>query len=81
VKFLVAVLDAEENLDGVGFAGRGNFDGLEAALEGAVLLDGLAELGGRGGADALDLAAREGGFQNIGGVEGPLGGAGPYQGV
>ena len=69
VEFLVAVLDAEQDLDGVGFARRRNLDGLEAALQRAVLLDGLAELGRRGGADALDLAARERRLQDVGGVQ------------
>jgi hypothetical protein len=46
VEFLVAVLDAVDDLDGVFFVGRRDFDGLEAALEGAIFLDGLAVLGG-----------------------------------
>ena len=57
MELLVAVLDAEENLDGVGFAGRRNFHGLEAAFEGTILFNGLAELGRSGGADALNFAA------------------------
>jgi hypothetical protein len=69
VEFFVAVLDAEQNLDGVAFGGGRNFDGLEAALERAILLDRLAELGRRGGADALDLAAGESGLEDIGGIE------------
>ncbi len=69
VELLVAVLDAEQDLDGVGFVGRRNLDGLEAALERAVLLDRLAEFGGRGGADALNFAARKRRLQDVGGVE------------
>ena len=57
VELLVAVLNAVDDLDGVFFVRRRNFDGLEAALEGAVLLDGLAVFGRRGGADALDFTA------------------------
>src|SRR5579872_5560250 len=57
VEFLVPVLDAVDDLDGVFFVGRRNFDGLEAALKGAVFLDGLTVFSGRGGADALDLTA------------------------
>ena len=57
VEFLVAVLDAVDDLDGVGLVGRRHLDGLEAALQGAVLLDGFAVLGRGGGADALDFSA------------------------
>ena len=81
VELLVAVLDAEQNLDGVGFAGRRHLDGLEAALQRAVLLDGLAEFGGRGGADALDFAARKGRLQDVGGVQRPFGRTRAHQGV
>ena len=50
-------------------AGRRNLHGLEAALERAVLLDRLAELGRRSGADALDFAARKRRLQDVGGVQ------------
>ncbi len=46
VELFVAFLDAEENLDGIEFVGRRNLDGLEAAFEGAILFDRLAEFGG-----------------------------------
>ena len=69
VEFFVALFDAEKNLDGVGFVGRRNFYGLEAALERAIFFDRLAIFGGRGCADALNFAARESGLQNVGGVE------------
>ncbi len=81
VEFLVALLDAEQNADGVRFVGRRNFDGLEAALERTVLLDGLAIFARRGGADALDLAARKSGLQDIGGIERTFGRSGAHQGV
>ena len=81
VELLVAVLDAHDDLDGVGFVGRRNLDGLEAAFEGAVLFDGLAILGGCGGADALNLTAREGRFEDVGGVERAFGRSGADQGV
>ena len=61
--------------------GRLDDDRLEAALQGAVLLDVLAVLVERGGADALDLAARQGRLEHVGGVDGPLGPAGADQGV
>ena len=56
-------------------------DRLEAALQGAVLLDVLAVLVERGGADALDLAARQGGLEHVGGVDGAFGRAGADQRV
>ena len=43
VELLVAVLDAHDDLDGVGLVGRRHLDGLEAALQRAVLLDRLAD--------------------------------------
>ena len=61
--------------------GRRHLDRLEAALERAVLLDGLAVFGRRGRADALNLAARERRLQNVGRVERALGRAGAHQRV
>ncbi len=81
VELLVAVLDAVDDFDGVGFVGRRNLDGLEAALERAVLLDRLAILSRRGCADALNLSAREGRLEDVGGVEGSLSGAGTHERV
>ena len=54
---------------------------LEAALERGVLLDVLAELVERGGADALQLAARERRLEDVGGVDGAFGGAGAHERV
>ena len=56
-------------------------DGLEAALQGGVLLNVLAILVERGRPDALDLAARQRRLEDVGGVDGALGGTGPDQGV
>ena len=56
-------------------------DGLEAALEGGVLLDVLAVLVQRGGAHALELAARQHRLHHVGRVDGALGGAGAHHGV
>ena len=56
-------------------------DRLEPPLEGAVLLDVLAVLVERGGADALDLAAGERRLEHVGGVDGALGRAGPDERV
>ena len=60
---------------------RRDLDRLEAPLQRAVLLDVLAVLGRGGGADALDLAARQRRLQDVGGVEAALGRAGAHQGV
>jgi hypothetical protein len=81
VELFVAVLDTEEDLDCVGFVGRRNFHSLEAALEGAVFFDRLAIFAGRGGADALNLAAGQCGFENVGGIERAFGGASADQRV
>ena len=51
-------------------------DRLEAALEGGVALDVLAVLVERRRADALELAARQRRLEDVGGVDGALGGAG-----
>src|SRR5918992_534763 len=48
VERLVALAHAVEDVDGFFFRRRRDFDGLEAALQRAVFLDGLAELGRRG---------------------------------
>ncbi len=81
VELLVALLDAPQDQHRIGLAGRGNLHRLEAALQRAVLFDRLAVFAGRGGADALDLAAGESGLENVGGVERALGRAGPHQRV
>jgi len=57
VEFLVALLDAVEDRQGLFFVRRRDLDGLEAALERAVALDAFAELGRGRGADALHFAA------------------------
>ena len=56
-------------------------DRLEAALEGGVLLDVLAVLVERGGADAVQLAAGQHGLEHVGGVHRAFGGAGADDGV
>jgi hypothetical protein len=48
-------------------------DRLEATLESRVLLDVLPVLGQGGRPDALQLAARQGRLENVGGVDGTLG--------
>src|SRR5207247_8452810 len=54
---LVAILDADENLDRLALAWRIDFDRLEAPLERPILFDVLAILRGRRRADAADFAA------------------------
>ena len=78
---LVAVAQALEDLDGVGHRGLLHDDLLEAPLEGGVLLEVLAVLVERGGADGLELAAGEHRLEDAGRVDGALGGAGTHQGV
>ena len=56
--------------------GGSTHDGLEAALEGGVLLDVLAVLVERRRADEAQLAAREHRLDDVAGVHGALGGAG-----
>ena len=78
---LVLVAQAEEDLDGLLLARRVDHHRLEAPLEGAVLLDELAVLVERGGADALDLAAGERRLEHVARVDRALGPAGPDDGV
>ena len=81
VELLVPLADALEDLEGLLLVGRGDRDRLEAPEERAVLLDVLPVLLERRRADARDLAAREGGLQDVRGVERALRRAGADQGV
>jgi hypothetical protein len=78
---LVAVAQALEDLDGVLHRGLLDLDRLEAALERGVLLEVLAVLVERGGADGLQLAAGQHRLEDAGGVDRALGGAGTDEGV
>ena len=73
---LVAVAQALEDLDRVGDRRLLDLDRLEAALEGGVLLEVLAVLVERGGADGLQLAAGEHRLEDRRRVDGALGGTG-----
>ncbi len=66
---LVAVAEALQDLDGVRDGRLLDHDGLEPPLERGVLLEVLAVLVARGGADRLQLAAREHRLQDAGGVD------------
>ena len=76
VVLLVALADAEQDVDGLLERGLLDHHRLEAPLEGRVPLDVLAVLVERGRADALELAARQRRLEDVGGVDGALGGAG-----
>ena len=72
VEGLIIGGDALENLHRVVDGGLLHDDGLEAALQGGILLNVLAVLGEGGGADHLDLPPAQGGLEDIGGVHGAL---------
>ena len=78
---LVALLEAAQDGDGRFHRRLGGHHRLEAALQGGVLLDVLAVLVQRGGADGAQLAARQGRLEQVGGVHRPLRAAGADQGV
>ena len=81
VELLVPILDAHQDLDRLLLGRRIDLDGLEAPLQGTVLLDVLAVLGGRRRADAADLAAGQGRLEDVRRIERPLGGTGANQRV
>ena len=78
---LVAVTQALEDLDRVRERGLLDLDRLEPPLEGGVLLQVLAVLVERRGADRLQLAPGEHRLQYRGGVDGTLGRARTDEGV
>jgi len=78
---LVALAQAAEDGDRVLDRRLFDDDRLEAPFESGVLLDVLAVLVQRGGADAVKLAAGEHGLEEIAGVHGALGGAGADDGM
>ena len=77
----VAFLESAKDRYGVLDAGLADHDGLEAAFEGGVLFDVFAILVERGGADGVEFAAGELGFEEIRGVHRALGGSGADDGV
>ena len=78
---LVALLEPAEDGDRVFHRGLIDEDGLEAALEGRVLLDVLAVLVERGGAHQAQLTAREQRLDHVAGIHRPFGRAGADDGV
>src|ERR1051325_9221216 len=81
VVHLVALLQPAQDRDRVLDARLAHEHGLEAALERGILLDVLPILVERGGAHAVELAARERGLQQVARVHGALGAAGADQRV
>ena len=73
---VVAGFEAAKDGDGVFDAGLEHHDGLEASFEGGVFFDVLAVFVEGGGADAAELSAGEGGFEQVAGVDGTFGFAG-----
>ena len=78
---LVALLEAAQDRDRRLHGGLGAEHGLEAPLEGGVLLDVLAVLVESRRADAAQLASGESGLEEVGGVHRALGGSRADQGV
>ena len=78
---LEAFLEAAQDRDRVGHAGRLDQDLLEAAFERGILLHVLAEFLERRGADAVQLTAGQHGLEEIGGVHRAVGLAGPDERV
>ncbi len=75
VVLLVALAEPLEDLDRLLRRGLVDLDLLEAAGEGLVALEGLAELLPGGGADAAQGAVLEGGLEQVRGVHGAVAGA------
>ena len=78
---LVAVPQPLQYLDGVGERRLLHLDGLEAPLQGSVLLQVLAVLVERRGPDGLELATGQHRLQDGGGIDGPLCRSRAHQGV
>ena len=78
---LVALLETAQDRDGVFDARLADVDLLEAALERGILLDELAVLVERGGADHAQLAAGEHGLEHVGCRDRPLAAARAHEHV
>ena len=78
---LVFLLEAAQDRDGVLDGGLLDQHGLEPALQGGVLFDILAVFVEGRGPDAAQGASGERRLEHVGGIHGPLGGAGAHQGV
>ena len=78
---LVLFLQAAQDRDGVLDRRLGHHDRLETPGQGRVLFNVFSVLIQRRGPDAMQLAARQGGLQEVGGIHSPVGLAGPDQSV
>ena len=79
---LVSLFEAAQDADGVLDRGLVHEDGLEASLQGRVLLNVLAILVQGGGPDAVELATGQHGLEHVAGVHGrALGPAGAHDRV
>ena len=78
---LVALADAQQDVDRLLEGRLLDHDRLEPALEGGVALDVLAVLVEGRRADALELTTGERRLEDVRGVDGAFGGAGPDEGV
>lgn len=78
---LVAFLEAAEDGDGVFDGGFSDHDGLEAAFEGGVFLDVFAVFIEGGGANGVEFAAGELGFEEVSGIGAAFGFSGTDDGV
>ena len=78
---LIPASQAVEDIQGLVTVGLPHRHRLKAALQGGVLFDIAAVLVQGGSTNELQLAAGEGRFENVGRVDGPLGGARPHDGV
>ncbi len=81
VVYLVALLEATQDGDGVFFARLVHQHLLEAPLQGRVLLDELAVLVEGGGTHAMQLATGQRRLEHVAGIHGALGLAGADHGV
>ena len=77
----VTVAEALQDLHRLGLARGLHHHDLEPAVERRILFDVFAVFIERGGADALDLATGQSRLEHVGGVDRPLGAAGPDERV
>ncbi len=77
----VAVFETTQDADGIFNARLGHEDRLEAAFERSILLDVLAVFIQGRGADHMELAPGQHGFEHVAGVHSALCGAGSNDGV
>ena len=78
---LILVCHSVQDLDSLALVWLLHHHRLETPLERRVLLDILAVLCDRRGADQLDLASRQGRFEDVGRIDRPLRAAGADQRV